>query len=86
MLGKLGEQLVQARDFYPLFTVTQEWRLVLGSKSLGTIPLSNPVAVDNLVLFAGRRWRIVSVDEKAPRDRGRAPPGRPGAQVRNASG
>ena len=64
MLGKLGEQLVQARDFYPLFTVTQEWRLVRRSKQLGSIPLSNPVAVDNLVLFAGRRWRIISVDEK----------------------
>ncbi len=65
MLGGTGEQLVQARDFYPLFQVTQEWRLVLGSKPLGSIPLSNPVAVDNLVLFAGRRWKIVAVDEKA---------------------
>jgi ATP-dependent helicase Lhr and Lhr-like helicase len=65
MLRELGEQLVQARDFYPLFQVTQEWRLVLGSKPLGTIPLSNPVAVDNLVLFAGRRWKIIAVDEKA---------------------
>jgi ATP-dependent Lhr-like helicase len=65
MLGKLGEQLVQARDFYPLFTVSQEWKIVRGSKPLGSIPLSNPVAVDNLVLFAGRRWRIISVDEKA---------------------
>jgi ATP-dependent helicase Lhr and Lhr-like helicase len=65
MLGSLGERLVQSRDFYPLFTVSQEWRLVLGPKSLGSIPLSNPVAVDNLVLFAGRRWRIAAVDETA---------------------
>jgi len=65
MLGETGEQLVQARDFYAMFTISQEWRLVLGSKSLGSIPISNPVAIDNLVLFAGRRWRIVAVDEKA---------------------
>ena len=65
MLGQTGEHLVQARDFYPLFIVTQEWRLVVGSKPLGSIPLSNPVAIDNLVLFAGRRWKIVAVDEKA---------------------
>jgi len=65
MLGETGEQLVQARDFYPLFIVTQEWRLVVGSKPLGTIPLSNPVALGNLVLFAGRRWKIITVDEKA---------------------
>jgi ATP-dependent helicase Lhr and Lhr-like helicase len=65
MLGSLGERLVQARDFYPLFTVSQEWRLVLASKTLGSIPLSNPVAIDNLILFAGRRWRIVALDETA---------------------
>jgi len=65
MLGEVGERLVQARDFYPLFAVEEEWRLVLGSKTLGSIPLSNAVAIDSLVVFAGRRWKIVSVDEKA---------------------
>jgi ATP-dependent Lhr-like helicase len=65
MLGRAGEHLVDARDFYPLFIVTQEWRLVVGSKQLGSIPLSNPVAIGNLVLFAGRRWKIVAVDEKS---------------------
>jgi len=65
MLGEAGERLVQARDFYPLFTVEEEWRLVLGSKPLGSIPLSNAVAIDSLVVFAGRRWKIIAVDEKA---------------------
>lgn len=64
MLGDFGERLVQARDFYPLFAVEEEWRLVLGAKSLGSIPLSNVVAIDGLVVFAGRRWKIVGVDEK----------------------
>ena len=65
MLGKQGERLVLARDFYAMFQGDQEWRLVLGTKTLGTIPLSNPVAKGNLVVFAGRRWQIVDVDEKS---------------------
>jgi ATP-dependent Lhr-like helicase len=65
MLGPVGERLVQARDFYPLFAVEEEWRLVLGAKTLGSIPLSNVIAIDSLVVFAGRRWKIVAVDEKA---------------------
>lgn len=65
MLGKQGERLVLSRDFYAMFQGDQEWRLALGSKTLGTIPLSNPVAVGNLVVFAGRRWQIMGVDEKS---------------------
>ena len=65
MFGEQGERLVLARDFYAMFQGDQEWRLVLGSKTLGTIPLSNPVAKGNLVVFAGRRWEIIAVDEKS---------------------
>lgn len=65
MLGEVGEQLVASRDFFALFETAEEWRLVTGGRTLGTIPLSNIVAVDNLVIFAGRRWVVVGVDEKA---------------------
>lgn len=65
MLGKRGEQLTLSRDFYAMFQGDQEWRLVIGSKTLGTIPLSNAVAKGNLVVFAGQRWEIVTVDEKS---------------------
>ncbi len=65
LLGEQGERLVLARDFYAMFQGDKEWRLVLGSQTLGTIPLSNPVAKGNLVVFAGRRWEIIAVDEKS---------------------
>lgn len=65
MLGERGEQIVQSRDFYALFQGEAEWRLVVGPKVLGTIPISNVVATGNLVLFAGRRWRIEEIDEHA---------------------
>jgi ATP-dependent Lhr-like helicase len=44
MLGERGEQIVQSRDFYALFQGEAEWRLVVGPKVLGTIPISNVVA------------------------------------------
>ena len=65
MLGERGEQIVQSRDFYALFQGDEEWRLLVGPKPLGTIPISNVVAKGNLVLFAGRRWLIEEIDEQA---------------------
>lgn len=65
LLGTRGEQLVQSRDFYALFESAAEWRLVAGTRTLGTIPLSNAIAKGNLVVFAGRRWLVEDIDEQA---------------------
>lgn len=65
MLGRIGERITVSRDFYANFDTEEEWRLIAGGRSLGTIPLSNAVAVGVLVGFAGRRWRIVAVDDPA---------------------
>lgn len=65
MLGEAGERLVGSREFFALFESGEEWRLVHGGRPLGTIPLTNPVAPDSLLVFAGRRWVVRSVDEKA---------------------
>lgn len=65
LLGTRGEQLVQSRDFYALFESAAEWRLVAGTRTLGTIPLSNVIAEGNLVVFAGRRWLVEDIDEQA---------------------
>jgi ATP-dependent Lhr-like helicase len=63
MLGENGEYLSQSRDFYAIFSTDDEWRLVSGGRALGTIPISNPVGVGVIIAFAGRRWRISSVDD-----------------------
>lgn len=65
MLGPAGERFVESREVYALFDSDAEWRLVVGTKTLGTIPLTNVVSRGNLVVFAGRRWLVVSVDERA---------------------
>jgi ATP-dependent Lhr-like helicase len=63
MLGELGEKIVDSRTFYAIFPTDQEWRLVHKAEVLGTLPLSNIISVGSLILFAGRRWRVVSVDD-----------------------
>jgi len=63
MLGELGEKIVDSRSFYAIFPTDQEWRLIYKGEVLGTLPLSNIISVGSLILFAGRRWRVVSVDD-----------------------
>ncbi|NNE41556.1 MAG: DEAD/DEAH box helicase [Marinicaulis sp.] len=65
MLGELGEKIVDSRTFYAIFPTDQEWRLIHKGEVLGTIPLSNIIGVGSLILFAGRRWRVITVDDPA---------------------
>ncbi|MBJ3786363.1 DEAD/DEAH box helicase [Devosia sediminis] len=65
MLGRNGERLTSGRDFYAIFSTDQEWRLVTAGRTLGTMPISNPVGVGGIVSFAGQRWKIVAVDDAA---------------------
>lgn len=65
MLGQAGEELIQARDFYAVFKTDEEWRLVSSGRTLGTVPLTNVLGIGSLVGFAGRRWRVEAVDDRA---------------------
>jgi ATP-dependent Lhr-like helicase len=65
MLGEVGEIITQGRDFYAIFQSDEEWRLVDGGRTLGTIPVANEVGVGTLLVFAGQRWRVTAVDDLA---------------------
>jgi ATP-dependent Lhr-like helicase len=65
MLGEIGERLTASRDFYAIFSTDEEWRLVSDGRTLGTIPISNPVGVGVVIAFAGQRWRITTVDDRS---------------------
>lgn len=79
VLDLSGERLVNHYDFYAAFSSPDEWRLVSGTRTLGTLPVTFPLLIDSFVIFAGRRWRIMSVDEErriaelAPAAGGRIP-------------
>jgi ATP-dependent helicase Lhr and Lhr-like helicase len=65
MLGLMGEKIVSSRDFYANFQSNEEWRVVNQGRALGTIPLINAFGLGSIIGFAGRRWRVAAVDDRA---------------------
>ena len=63
--GAVGDRIVNHYTFYTAFQTSEEYRLVAGGRTLGTIPVDYPVLVGSLLIFAGRRWRVVDVDTKS---------------------
>ncbi len=62
IVGLVGERTVSKFDFYTAFTVPEEFRLVANGRPIGTIPIDNPVMPGQLMLFAGRRWQVESIE------------------------
>lgn len=63
--GVVGERMINHYDFYSAFVSNEEFRLVCDGKPLGALPVCRPLTVDQRIIFAGRRWRITSVDTEA---------------------
>lgn len=87
--GPRGEKFVNSHDFYTAFVTPEEYRLVAGGAELGRLPIGSPVTEGSFLIFAGRRWRVLSVDSErrvidlAPASGGRVPmfDPRPGGNV-----
>ncbi len=64
--GPVGERLVNHYSFLAAFASDEEFRIVSGGKTLGTLPLSRPVEKGSYIIFAGRRWQVMecSLSEK----------------------
>ncbi len=79
LLGVKGERIVNHYSFYTAFVTPEEYHLVSGGRELGTIPISQPLSEGSYIIFAGRRWRVRSLDverrivELEPSPAGRAP-------------
>jgi ATP-dependent Lhr-like helicase len=77
--GRVGEKLVNHYTFYAAFTSDEEFRIVAGGKSLGTLPVSQVLTIGQRILFAGRTWKVEDIDEEqktihVSRAAGGAPP------------
>ena len=64
LLGKKGERIVEHYSFYAVFQTPEEYRLLTGGRELGTLPVDNVLAPGMLLIFSGRRWQIVEVDDR----------------------
>jgi ATP-dependent Lhr-like helicase len=79
VIGEQGDRIVGHYSFYAAFPTVEEYRLVAGPKTLGTLPVARPLSVGGYLIFAGRRWQIVRIEDQTrvveltPANGGRAP-------------
>ncbi len=78
ILGYKGEKTVEHYSFYTAFNTPEEYRLESNGRTLGTVPIDKPLTVGQLVVFAGKRWEVMHVnDEKKVITLKKAKGGRP---------
>lgn len=80
LLGTAGEGLVNHYSFYAAFQTAQEYRLIASGRTLGSLPVDYPLIPGSLLIFGGRRWKVIAVDTHAKvvelvRSSGGRPPG-----------
>lgn len=63
VLGLEGERLVNAYTFYAVFKTPEEYRLINGYKTLGTLPIENPILQYQHIVFGGKYWQVTDLDE-----------------------
>ena len=61
--GRVGDKLVNHYSFYAAFSSDEEFRLVAGTKTLGTLPVSQMLSAGQRILFGGRTWLVDQIDE-----------------------
>jgi len=61
-LGIEGEKLVNQYTFYAVFKTPEEYRLINGSRTLGTLPIDSLILPNQSIIFAGRRWKVKDID------------------------
>lgn len=65
MIGEVGEKIAESHEFYPVFATEREYRIIHEARVLGTYPLDSAVAMGETIIFTGRRWLVVDVDDRA---------------------
>lgn len=63
MIGEMGERITESHEFYPVFATEREYRILHEARVLGTYPVSSPVAPGETIIFSGRRWKILEIDD-----------------------
>jgi ATP-dependent Lhr-like helicase len=61
LLAPQGERITEHYTFYAAFASEEEFSIVNGNQMLGSMPITRPLSVDSYLIFAGRRWQVVSV-------------------------
>ncbi len=79
VLGMVGERLVNHYSFYTAFQTPEEYQLMSEGTLLGTLPISFPLFEGAYIIFFGKRWKVIHVQENkkivelVPAEGGRPP-------------
>ena len=60
--GRRGDRLINHHSFYAAFQTSADYRLVADGRTIGSLPVERPLLPGTLLIFGGRRWRVLSVD------------------------
>jgi ATP-dependent Lhr-like helicase len=63
ILGLTGERVVRSRDFYMAFVVPEEYRVINQGRHVGNVTSAPDLGVDGYIILAGRRWKVLQVDQ-----------------------
>ncbi|CAK1939324.1 ATP-dependent helicase Lhr and Lhr-like helicase [Vibrio crassostreae] len=61
-LGLAGERLVSHYSFYAVFKTPEEYRVLNGDKTLGSLPVDSLIMTGQHIVFGGKRWKVLDVD------------------------
>ena len=62
VLGVEGERVVEHYDFYAAFFSPEEFKIVHGGRSLGSLPITKPLVLGSHIIFTGRRWEVIDIE------------------------
>ncbi|WP_201558616.1 DEAD/DEAH box helicase [Psychrobacter sp. 72-O-c] len=62
VLGIIGERIVGHYTFYAVFKTLEEYRIVTGNRTLGTLPVETMLIPEQYIIFGGRRWQVKDID------------------------
>ena len=65
VLGLRGEREVEHYSFHAVFQTPEEYRIVTDGKTLGSLPVTHVVRPGEFLIFAGRWWEVLDVNEKS---------------------
>lgn len=60
--GRVGDRIVNHYSFYAAFASEEEFRVISGGKTLGTLPVDQMLTVGQRILFGGRTWLVEEID------------------------
>lgn len=63
VLGEAAAKEVEHYGFYAAFASTDEYTVKHHDRTLGTLPVGEPLQTGQALLFAGRSWRVEQVDQ-----------------------